>query len=162
MFRYISRKLNAASLKNKNESENKTMDKTEKAVKNTLYGLIIGGLTLLLASVRNTVVLGNTQTIWTSPSFQSTRLIDIGTVLARMDFLVGIAQTMLTFMKCSLFFYALATAFSQLFGLNSYQPLILPLAGIEVIVAATVYQSPVDHAAYPCSKPYEGFGLPHC
>jgi len=124
-----------------------SLDKTEYMVKNTLYGLVIGGLTLLLASVRNTAVLGNTQTIWTSPSFQSTRLIDIGTVLTRMDFLVGIAQTMLIFMKCILFFYALTVALSQLFGLKSYLPLILPLAGIEVIIAATVYQSPVDHAA---------------
>ena len=123
-----------------------SVKKPEHAVKNSLLGLIIGGLTLLFAAVRNTAVLGNTQAIWTSPSFQSTRLIDIGTVLTRMDFLVGIAQTMLIFLKCSLFFYALAVAFSQLFGLKSYVPLILPLAGIEVIIAATVYQSPVDHA----------------
>jgi len=124
-----------------------SVNKTEGMVKNTLTGLLIGTSSLLIAAVRNTAVLGNTEAIWTSPSFQSTRLIDIGTVLTRMDFLIGIAQTVLIFFKCSLFFYALAVAVSQLFGLKSYLPLVLPLAGIEVIIAATVFQSPVDHAA---------------
>ena len=122
------------------------LDKTDHAAKNTMFGLFIGAASLLIVSVRNTAVLGNTQTIWTSTSFQSIRLINIGTVLTRMDFLIGIGQTILVFFKCSLFFYALAVALAQLFGLKSYLPLVLPLAGIEVILAATVYQSPVDHA----------------
>jgi len=122
------------------------LNKTEHAVKRTFFGLSIGALSLLVVAVRNTAVLGRTQTIWTSPSFQSIRLINIGTVLTRMDFLIGIAQTVLIFFKCSLFLYVLVVAVSQLFGLKSYLPLVLPLAGIEVIVAATVFQSPVDHA----------------
>jgi len=122
------------------------LNNTGHAVKNTFIGLLIGGLSLFIISVTDTAVLGRTQTIWTSPSFQSIRLIDIGTVLTRMDFLIGIAQTVLIFFKCSLFLYTLAVSVSQLFGLKSYLPVILPLAGIEVIVAATVFQSPVDHA----------------
>lgn len=124
-----------------------SLNRTEHATKSTLIGLVIGGITLLIGAVRNTAVLGNTQTIWTSISFQSTRLIDIGTVFTRMDFLIGIARTMLVFLKCSLFFYVLSAAFSQLLGLKSYLPLVLPLAGIVVIIAATVFQSPIDHAA---------------
>lgn len=122
------------------------LNKTEHAVKNAFLGLLIGGISLLIVAVRNTAVLGRTQTIWTSTSFQSIRLIDIGTVLTRMDFLIGIAQTILIFLKCSIFLYVLVVSLSQLFGLKSYLPLVLPLAGIEVIIAATVYQSPVDHA----------------
>jgi len=122
------------------------LNKTGDAVKNTLIGLLIGTISLLVVAVRNTAVLGNTQSIWTATSFQSIRLIDIGTVLTRMDFLIGIGQIVLIFFKCCLFFYALAVAVSQMLGLKSYLPLVLPLAGIEVIIAATVFQSPVDHA----------------
>jgi len=122
------------------------LNKTEHVVKNTFFGILIGVVSLLIVSVRNTAVLGRTQSIWTSPSFQSIRLINIGTVLTRMDFLVGIGQTILIFIKCSLLFYVLVAALSQLLGLKSYLPLVLPLAGIEVIIAATVFQSPVDHA----------------
>ncbi len=123
-----------------------SLNNTEHVIKRTYSGLLIGAATLLIVAVRNIAVLGKTQTIWTSMSFQSIRLIDIGTILTRLDFLVGIAQTVLIFLKCSLFFYALAVSLSQLFGLKSYLPLILPLAGIEVVIAATVFQSPVDHA----------------
>jgi len=123
-----------------------SLSNTEHVVKRTYFGLLIGATVLIIVAVRNIAVLGKTQTIWTSMSFQSTRLIDIGTVLTRMDFLVGIVQTVLIFLKCSLFLYALAVSLSQLFGLKSYLPLVLPLAGIEVIIAATVFQSPVDHA----------------
>ncbi|HHW48785.1 MAG TPA: endospore germination permease [Clostridiaceae bacterium] len=123
-----------------------SLNKTGNAVKNTLVGLLIGTASLLVVAVRNTAVLGKTQSIWTATSFQSIRLIDIGTVLTRMDFLIGIAQMVLIFFKCCLFFYALTVALSQLLGLKSYLPLVLPLAGIEVIIAATVFQSPVDHA----------------
>jgi spore germination protein KB len=122
------------------------LNRTELAAKSTFFGLLIGAVSLLGVAVRNTAVLGKTQTIWTSTSFQSIRLINIGTVLTRMDFLVGIAQTVLVFLKCSIFFYVLSAALGQLFGLKSYLPLVLPIAGIEVIIAATVFQSPVDHA----------------
>jgi spore germination protein KB len=123
-----------------------SLDKAEKAKKSILSGLLVGTVSLFIVAVRNTAVLGNTQTIWTSPSFQSTRLIDIGTVLTRMDFLIGIAQTFLIFFKCCLFLYASVTAIAQIFNLKTYIPLVLPVAGIEVILAATVFQSKVDHA----------------
>jgi spore germination protein KB len=122
------------------------LNKTDHAVKKTFSGLLIGAVSLLIVAVRNTAVLGRTQTIWTTTSFQSIRLINIGTVLTRMDFLIGIAQTILIFFKCSIFLYVLVVAVSQLLGLKSYVPLVLPIAGIEVIIAATVFQSPVDHA----------------
>jgi len=88
------------------------LNKTDHAVKKTFSGLLIGAVSLLIVAVRNTAVLGRTQTIWTSTSFQSIRLINIGTVLTRMDFLIGIAQTILIFFKCSLFFYAWVVALS--------------------------------------------------
>jgi len=122
------------------------LNKTDHAVKKTFSGLLIGAVSLLIVAVRNTAVLGRTQTIWNTTSFQSIRLINIGTVLTRMDFLIGIAQTILIFFKCSIFLYVLVVAVSQLLGLKSYVPLVLPIAGIEVIIAATVFQSPVDHA----------------
>ena len=116
-------------------------------VKNTLIGLILGGLSLFIIAVRNTAVLGPMGGILTSPSFQAARLIDMGNVFTRMDILIGIVQTTALFLKCSLFYYALVVSLSQLLNLKSYTPLIIPIAGIEVIIAATVYQSQIEHAA---------------
>ena len=123
-----------------------SVNKTTHVVKSTFIGLIVGGITLLIVAVRNTAILGITETIWANPSFQSVRLIDIGNVFTRMDLLIGIGQTMILYLKCSLFLYALVVALSQLFGLKSYLSLILPVAGIEIILAASVFQSPVEQA----------------
>ncbi|MDF2986243.1 MAG: spore germination protein amino acid permease [Eubacterium sp.] len=121
-----------------------SLNKTEHMLKNTYIGMIIGTFSLFIVAVRNTAVLGNTQTIWTSTSFQATRLVDIGTILTRLDILIAIGQTISMFLKSSLFFYALVLALSQLLRLKSYLPLVLPLAGILVVMAATVFQSPID------------------
>jgi spore germination protein KB len=118
---------------------------TKRAVKNTVLGLIMGGVSILLISVRNTAVLGGTETILASPSFQAVRLIDIGTVFTRMDLLIGIGQTIMAYLKCSLFYYAVVVSLSQLLGLRSYLPLVLPVGAIEVILSAIVFKSSVEH-----------------
>lgn len=123
-----------------------TAAETRRIVRNVFTGVLLGGTMLLLIAVRDAAVLGSAQSILTSPAFHSFRLIDIGNVFTRMDILVGVAQTMVMFLKCILFLYALATAVSQLFGLDSYSSLLLPIAGVVVIIAATVYHSQVEHS----------------
>jgi len=121
------------------------LNDTKHMVRYTIIGLLLGAVSLLLIAIRNTATLGNTVEILTSPSFQAARLIDIGNVFTRMDILIGIGQTTLLFLKCSLFCYAAVVSLSQLFQLRSYLPLVLPVAGIEIILAAIVYQSTPEH-----------------
>ncbi len=121
------------------------LNDTRHIVRNTLTGLLLGAASLLLVSLRNTFVLGSMESVLTSPSFQAARLIDLGTVLTRMDLLVGIGQTMMQFLKCCLFYYAIAVSISQLLRLRSYLPMILPIGGIEAVLAVIVFQSSVEH-----------------
>lgn len=123
------------------------LNNTGHVAKNTIAGVIIATITFLAIAVRNTAVLGKSATILSFTSFQSARLIDIGNVLTRMDLLIGVGHTLLIFLKSALFLYAVVVAISQLLRLKSYLPLILPVAGIEVILAATIFQTPVEHAA---------------
>lgn len=123
-----------------------SVKKKDKVAKNYILGILVGGMVLLNAAIRNTAVLGKTETLWTSASFESARIIDLGTVLTRMDLLIGVTQTIMIFFKTCLFLYAFVTAVAQILGLKSYLPILLPLTAIEVILAATVFQSPVDHA----------------
>lgn len=121
------------------------LNDTRHAVKNIMLGLLLGAATLLVIAVRNTAVLGNTETILISPSFQATRLIDFGSIFTRMDILMGVGQTVVLFLKCSMFYYALVVSISQLLGLKTYIPLVLPLGGIAVILSATIFHSTVEH-----------------
>ncbi len=120
--------------------------KPEKITGNFYKGFLLGSALLLIASIRNTAVLGSMESILAYTSFQAVRLIDIGNVFTRMDLLIGITQTMVIFFKSSILLYALSVSISQFFGLKSYRPLILPIAGFEVILAATVYQSPAEQS----------------
>lgn len=120
-------------------------------VKSTISGLILGALSILLVTVRNTSVLGPTETILISPSFQAVRLIDFGQIFTRMDLLIGIGQTLMFFLKCSLFYYAIVVSLAHMLKLRTYIPLILPIGAIEVILALTVFQSSADHLAITIS-----------
>ena len=114
-------------------------------LKGMFTGLLVGSFSILVVTLRNTAVLGSTESILISPSFQSARLIDLGTLFTRMDLLIGIGQTIMFFIKCSLFYYAIVVSVSQLFGLKTYYSLILPIGAIEVILALTIFQSSVEH-----------------
>jgi spore germination protein KB len=120
--------------------------KPKSITRNFYKGFLIGTAVLLVVSIRNTAVLGSTESILSYSSFQAVRLIDIGNVFTRMDLLIGIAQTVALFFKCSIFMYALTASASQLLSLKSYRPLILPIAGFEVVLAATVYQSSTEQS----------------
>lgn len=122
------------------------LNNTRHTVRNILLGLLLGAISLLVISVRNTAVLGSTEAILASPSFQAARLIDIGRVITRMDLLIGIGHTIMPFLKCSIFYYAAVVSLSQLLRLRTYIPLILPIAGIVIILSAIVYESTVEHA----------------
>lgn len=118
----------------------------EHTVKNTIIGLTLGAISFFLISIRNTAVLGSTEAILNSPSFQSARLIDIGNLFTRMDILISIGQTVALFLKSSLFYYATVATLAQLLRLRNYMPLLLPVGGLAVIVATTDWQSSAEAA----------------
>ncbi len=104
--------------------------------KPVLLGMVIGGASLLLATIRNTAVLGPLECILVSPSFQVTRMIDYGRIFNRLDLLVGIAHTVVVFVKTTILLYATAVTLAELLGLKEYRPLVWPLVGLVVVAAA--------------------------
>ena len=114
--------------------------------RHTLLGLFLGTVSFLVISIRNTAVLGNTEAIWSSPSFQASRLIDIGNVLTRMDIVMTIGYTVALFLKCSILYYGAVVSLAQLLCLRTYAPLIIPVGCIVVTVSMIVFDSTVDNA----------------
>lgn len=121
-----------------------SLNNNKHLTRNITIGLILGAISLFIVAIRNTAALGNTETMLSSSSFQSIRLIDIGNVFTRMDLLIGIAQTMLIFLKSTVFYYATVICLSQLFRLKTYLPLVLPVGGSAVILAATAWKSSAE------------------
>jgi spore germination protein KB len=121
------------------------LNDNKNTIKNTLLGLLLGGLAFLIVAVRNTAVLGNTEALWTSPSFEASRLINIGNILTRMDILNAIGYTLSLFFKCSIFYYGTVLSLSQLLRLRTYTPLIIPIGCITVTLSMIVYDSTIAH-----------------
>lgn len=121
------------------------LDDTSKTTKYTLSGLLLGGISFLVISVRNTAVLGNTEVLWASPSFQVSRLINIGNILTRMDLLTAIGHIVELFVKCNILYYCVVIFLSQLLRLRTHTSLIIPIGCITVTMAMNVFESTVDH-----------------
>ncbi len=109
--------------------------------KSILLGMLIGGIALLIGTIRNIAVLGPLSSIVTSPSLEAVRLINIGEVITRLEVLVAMAQTLLMFIITSVVFYATVLSIAQLLKLRSYVPLTLPIGIIAIALALISFES---------------------
>ncbi|WP_164670170.1 GerAB/ArcD/ProY family transporter [Virgibacillus doumboii] len=76
------------------------------------------------------------------PTFSEVRYIEAGEVINRFDSIAVILWTVGLMIRISLFFYGLSLGLAQAFKLNTYQPLVIPLAwliGIGAILFANNY-----------------------
>lgn len=133
-------------------------NKMKQVKSSVIYGLIFGGITFLLVSIRNISVLGPIADIVLSPSMETVRLIDIGEIIERLEALVGISLLVTIFLKVSVFYYATVLGIAQLLKLRSYVPLVIPVGIIGISLALT-NQSSVQFT-YSAMNTYPIFVIP--
>jgi spore germination protein KB len=96
-----------------------TLNDSKPVTKTFLSGLLWAAVFFLVTVVRNAAVLGNTEAMMGSPSFQVARLISFG-FLSRMDILIAVGHTVAIFLKCSVLFYITVLFLAQILGLRTY------------------------------------------
>lgn len=106
----------------------------------TLKGLALGGLILLLAMARNIAVLGPAYDNMTFPALAAATLIEVGDIFSRLEITVAINFLSMGFVYVSLVLYGAAKGLGQLLRLKSYQPLVLPLALLMVLLGQTGFR----------------------
>jgi spore germination protein KB len=105
-----------------------------------LSGLVLTVVIFLVITIRNTAVLGNTEAMTSSPSFQAIRLINFG-FLTRLDVLFAVGHTVAIFLKCGILFYITVLFMSQILRLKTYHPVIFPLGCIGIILGIITFPS---------------------
>lgn len=125
-----------------------SLNSHKKLKSSVMWGLIIGGGTFLLSTVRNTSILGITSSIMYSPSYETVRLIDLRNVITRLEVLVAIVLMNTMFLKVSLLYYATALGTAQLLRLKSYTPLVLPIGIISISFALLLFDSSVEQGNF--------------
>ncbi len=116
------------------------INKKEQIKRRIIWGIITSGIVILLAALRNTSVLGPTEIIYTYPSYQATRLIDIRDFITRLEVIVAGSFLFAMFLRVSITYYATVLATSQLLKLRSYLPLVIPIGIIAVTFSFFIFE----------------------
>ncbi len=131
-----------------------------------LAGIVGGGLLLTLVNFTNVAVLGASIQNTIFPAHAAARLIEVGQVLSRMEILIAINLLSMGFVKMVVLLYGAAEGLTELLGLHSYKPLVLPLGSFMVLLAVAGFRDGYAESmvfvatAWPFYVPFFVLGLP--
>lgn len=109
-------------------------DSSVKPFRTLAAGLLTGGGTLVLATLRNTLLLGApTCRMYYFASYEAVGVISVGDFITRISVLIGINLVLASTVKIGTFVYAASAGVSQILGLRG---LLKPAAPCAVLMAA--------------------------
>lgn len=120
------------------------VNKTKQIKSSMLWGLIVGGVSLLILEARNVAVLGKVADIVTSPSFIAARYISVAEVFTRLEMFVAIMLITTVFLKVSILYYAVVLGLAQTLNLRSYLPLVIPIGIIAIFLSIITGDSSME------------------
>lgn len=109
--------------------------------KKSAVPIILASLFLAVVTARNTAVLGSVEAIVLYPSFQATKLINIGDILTRLEIIVAVSFLFMGFLRVSVLYYGLVLGTAQFLKLRSYTSLINPLAVIIICLSIINFEN---------------------
>ncbi len=120
------------------------VDKPKKGPSAVFWGLLIAGFILIIAVARNAAVLGPMIMVLDYPSYFVAQTIEVGDILTRLEVLVATSLITMGFIKISVLFYGTVLGLAQVFNLQSYRPIILPVGILMVILALTNVENTME------------------
>jgi spore germination protein KB len=98
-------------------------------------GAVGAGVFLAILSFRNIGVLGGTAQIYTFPSFEAFKMINIGQILSRLEIIIAVNLLTMGFLKIAVLLYGTVLGTAQLFRCRVYQPLVLPFGVLMLLLS---------------------------
>lgn len=109
------------------------IDQKEHPFKILLNGVLLGGLILLVAALRNLLILGpSTSRLFLFASYDAVGVISIGDFITRISVLIGINLVLAAILKISTFLYAASVGISKILNIKTY---LQPAASCGVLMA---------------------------
>jgi spore germination protein KB len=118
----------------------------KKIKKYFFIGFLIGFISLLTVVFREIAVLGDTLSLFTYPSYETLKLINLGATFTRLEIILAFVIVMLSFSKVVFLFYVTVIAFAQILNLNSFKPFVLSIGIIITIYSLIIYDNGMKHA----------------
>lgn len=127
--------------------------------KSAFWGFTVGSIYFISIILRDIATLGNIGAIYVLPSYQVARLINIGEVITRLEVLIAVVLLFNVFLKVCIFYYVTVLSIAQFFKLRSYRPLIIPVGIISLVLAISMFSSPMEEA-YIAANIYPIYAIP--
>lgn len=110
-----------------------------------LKGLIIGGLILLVTSVKNMALLGfpNLTQIY-YPSYYANSLISLGTFLQRLEVSSAVMMFLTGFAKLCVYLFAVCIGLSHLFKYPKYSDLAFPIGFSMLVLSLILFKNTME------------------
>lgn len=119
-----------------------TVNKKNKARKIYVKGILIGGMILFTAIIRNILVMGfPSLTLSIFPSYDAVSLIDIGRFIRGVEIIIAINITFAGFIKVALCLLASCIGITRIFNFTDYKLLAAPMGLLMMSVSFILYDS---------------------
>lgn len=125
-----------------------------------LTGLAIGGLILLITSVRNVFVLGlGTASVVYFPSLSAVSLINMGDFLQRIEIVVSVTFLLAGIVKIGVCLYAASNGLAKIFKFGSYKFIVVPVGFLMMNFSYIIYGNTMDMIEW-ATKIYHYYAIP--
>lgn len=109
------------------------------------WGLIVGGIMILIISIRNILVLSSDVIgLFYFPSYVAVTRVNIANFLQRLEITVSIVFTVCVFIKISVCLIASARGTARVFGLKNYRIIVMPITILMISISYILYEGAMD------------------
>jgi spore germination protein KB len=134
--------------------------KSKKSALNVYFrGIIISGITLIIITIRNILVLGSTLANFDFPSYTAVSMITIGDFIQRMAVTVAIVFIFGVFIKSSICLFTACRGIEKVFSLKNYRSIVIQTGLLMVYFSFTVYDN-AEEMVYWAFKVYPYYAFP--
>lgn len=107
-------------------------------------GLLISSLLMMIVTVRNILVLGETASMLYFPSYSAVSVINIGEFLQRIEVTVSVVFLFAGFTKVSVCMYAATKGIAKTFNLGDYRNIAAPVGLLMVLLSRIIYENTME------------------
>lgn len=125
-----------------------------------MIGVLIGTSIMLLAAVRNILVLGTgTASLLYFPSYSAISLISLGEFLQRIEIIVSVVFLLAGLAKIGICLYAASNGLAKIFGAGNKLPIIAPVCFLMMDLSCVIYKDTIELFEWS-TKIYRYYSLP--
>ncbi|MDD2377598.1 MAG: endospore germination permease [Bacilli bacterium] len=118
------------------------LKKSDSPYKIYMYGLLFGGIILLIIIMRNLTVLGADMMYQSYfPSFTAARVIEVGNFLTRVEGLITINFIIAGITKITVCLISFALAIARILSINNYKRVVMPSALLFLALSTIIYNN---------------------